>query len=101
MNAPHLKHMDTTDNNRINKGVRPQPSLAAAAIALCVSPYSVGKFHELMMAHTQYEKNPSPELGNYIALTLDTIALELRISMAEREIKNSARSQNGTVSSAD
>lgn len=101
MNAPHLKHMDKTNNNKINVGVRPQPSISAAAITLCVSPYSVGRFHEVMMAHSQYEKNNSPELGNFIALTLETIALEIRIGMAEREIKNSVHSQNGTVSSSN
>lgn len=50
-----------------------------------------------MSAYSHYEKNPTNELGNYIALTLDAISLELRISMAENQIKKSSDSQNGTV----
>lgn len=86
-----------SSHNRINEGTRPQPSLAAAAITLCVSQSSVEKFHELMSAYSHYEKNPTDELGNYIALTMDAISLEMRITMAEKQIKKSIHSQNGTV----
>ena len=50
-----------------------------------------------MSAYSHYEKNPTDELGNYIALTMDAISLEMRITMAEKQIKKSIHSQNGTV----
>jgi hypothetical protein len=86
------------DNNKINEGTRPKSYVSTAALTLCVSTKTVEKFVEVMQAYERHSKNPTPEMATYLALNLDAIALEVRITQAERDLMNSARRQNGTVS---
>lgn len=86
------------DNSKINEGTRPKSSVSTAALTLCLSTNTIEKFIEVMHAYERQSKNPTPEMATYLALNLDAIALEVRITQAERDVMNSARRKNGTVS---
>lgn len=86
------------DKSKINEGVRHKSSVSTAALTLCVSADTIMKFLEVMHAYERQSKNPTPETATYLALNLDALALEVRITQAERDVLNSARRKNGTVS---